>query len=29
MTPDELKAQIAREYVEAEKQVGQLSIKLF
>ena len=29
MTPDELKAQIAREYVEAEKGVGQLNIKLF
>ena len=29
LTPDELKAQIAREYVEVEKQVKQLSIKLY
>ena len=28
LTPDELKAQIAREYAEVEKQVKQLNIKL-
>lgn len=29
LTPDEFKAQIAREYVEVEKQVKQLNIKLY
>ena len=29
MTPDELKAQIAKEYVEVEKQVRQMNIKLY
>ena len=29
MTPDELKAQFARDYIEVEKQVTQLNIKMF